>query len=182
MSNISVIYTPKNINQTKEKPMLNLDQFIEQRLSLSEVISAPILWGDKVYQSNAVGLEIRTEKLPNHLHLKLDLLINIDKDGNCDNDYIGSLRIPYETLAKTYSKTVEQIKNTYVDYNGDGVIEYQDEEQDVDNINKSNSKNYIKFSLFRMQDPTEWYEEVDGQECLKLDNIVLDLLNSCYGK
>lgn len=199
MSNISVIYAPKNINQTKEKPMLNLDQFVAQDFRLAEVISSPILWRGAVYQSNADWLEVRIEKLQNHLRLNLSLLINTDEDFNTDNDTAGSFNIPYETLAQTYSKTVEEIKNTNVVYKGDGEVEYQDDfdendddwddddncdddgNQDATSIDESDN-NYIKFVLFQSQDPDEWYEEFNGQKCLKLDNIILDLLNSCYGK
>lgn len=95
MSNISVIYAPKNINQTKEKPMLNLDQFVAQDFRLAEVISSPILWRGAVYQSNADWLEVRIEKLQNHLRLNLSLLINTDEDFNTDNDTAGSFNIPY---------------------------------------------------------------------------------------
>ena len=168
MSNISVIYAPKNINQTKEKPMLNLDQFVAQDFRLAEVISSPILWRGEVYQSNADWLEVRIEKLQNHLRLNLSLLINTDEDFNTDNDTAGSFNIPYETLAQTYSKTVEEIKNTNVVYKGDGEVDDEDED-------------YIKFVLFQSEDPDEWYEEFNGQKCLKLDNIILNLLNSCYG-
>ena len=187
MSNISVIYAPKNTNQTKEKPMLNLDQFVAQDFRLAEVISSPILWRGEVYQSNADWLEVRIEKLQNHLRLNLSLLINTDEDFNTDNDTAGSFNIPYETLAQTYSKTVEEIKNTNVVYKGDGEVEYQDDfdEDDDDQYATSvdeSDNNYIKFVLFQSQDPDEWYEEFNGQKCLKLDNIILDLLNSCYGK
>lgn len=168
MSNISVIYAPKNTNQTKEKPMLNLDQFVAQDFRLEEVISSPILWRGEVYQSNADWLEVRIEKLQNHLRLNLSLLINTDEDFNTDNDTAGSFNIPYETLAQTYSKTVEEIKNTNVVYKGDGEVDDEDED-------------YIKFVLFQSEDPDEWYEEFNGQKCLKLDNIILNLLNSCYG-
>lgn len=168
MSNISVIYAPKNTNQTKEKPMLNLDQFVAQDFRLAEVISSPILWRGEVYQSNADWLEVRIEKLQNHLRLNLSLLINTDEDFNTDNDTAGSFNIPYETLAQTYSKTVEEIKNTNVVYKGDGEVDDEDED-------------YIKFVLFQSEDPDEWYEEFNGQKCLKLDNIILNLLNSCYG-
>lgn len=167
--------------------MLNLDQFVAQDFRLAEVISSPILWRGEVYQSNADWLEVRIEKLQNHLHLDLTLLINTDEDLNTDNDPAGSFNIPYDTLAKTYSKTVEEIKNTNVLYKGDGEVEYNecdddwDDSQDATSTNESDNT-YIKFVLFQSQDPDEWYEEFNGQQCLKLDNIVLDLLNSCYGK
>ena len=175
--------------------MLNLDQFVAQDFRLAEVISSPILWRGEVYQSNADWLEVRIEKLQNHLRLDLTLLINTDEDLSTDNDPAGSFNIPYDTLAKTYSKTVEEIKNTNVLYKGDGEVEYQDDfdededdddwddddVQDATSVDESDN-NYIKFVLFQSQDPDEWYEEFNGQKCLKLDNIVLDLLNSCYGK
>lgn len=148
--------------------MLNLDQFVAQDFRLAEVISSPILWRGEVYQSNADWLEVRIEKLQNHLRLNLILLINTDEDYNTDNDTAGSFNIPYETLAQTYSKTVEEIKNTNIVYKGDGEVDDEDED-------------YIKFVLFQSEDPDEWYEEFNGQKCLKLDNIILDLLNSCYG-
>ena len=148
--------------------MLNLDQFVAQDFRLAEVISSPILWRGEVYQSNADWLEVRIEKLQNHLRLNLTLLINTDEDYNTDNDTAGSFNIPYETLAQTYSKTVEEIKNTNIVYKGDGKVNDEDED-------------YIKFVLFQSEDPDEWYEEFNGQKCLKLDNIILDLLNSCYG-
>lgn len=167
--------------------MLNLDQFVAQDFRLAEVISSPILWRGEVYQSNADWLEVRVKKLQNHLCLVLNLLINTDDDFNTDNDMAGSFNIPYDMLAKTYSKTVEEIKNTNVVYKGDGEVEYNecdndwDDGQDATSTNESDNT-YIKFVLFQSQDPDEWYEEFNGQQCLKLDNIVLDLLNSCYGK
>lgn len=148
--------------------MLNLDQFVAQDFRLAEVIPSPILWRGEVYQSNADWLEVRIEKLQNHLRLNLILLINTDEDYNTDNDTAGSFNIPYETLAQTYSKTVEEIKNTNIVYKGDGEVDDEDED-------------YIKFVLFQSENPDEWYEEFNGQKCLKLDNIILDLLNSCYG-
>lgn len=157
------------LTKQKGKTMLNLDQFVAQDFRLAEVISSPILWRGEVYQSNADWLEVRIEKLQNHLRLNLTLLINTDEDYNTDNDTAGSFNIPYETLAQTYSKTVEEIKNTNIVYKGDGKVDDEDED-------------YIKFVLFQSEDPDEWYEEFNGQKCLKLDNIVLDLLNSCYGK
>ena len=96
--------------------MLNLDQCVAQNFRLAEVISSPILWRGEVYQSNADWLEVRIEKLQNHLRLDLTLLINTDDDLNTDNDTAGSFNIPYEMLAETYSKTVEEIKNTNVVY------------------------------------------------------------------
>lgn len=168
--------------------MLNLDQFVAQDFRLAEVISSPILWRGEVYQSNADWLEIRIEKLQNHLRLDLTLLINTDEDYNTDNDSAGSFNIPYETLAKTYSKTVEEIKNTNVVYKGDGKVEYgdddddncDDDDQETTSVDESDN-DYIKLVLFQNEDPDEWYEEFNGQKCLKLDNIILDLLNSCYG-
>lgn len=156
------------LTKQKGKTMLNLDQFVAQDFRLAEVISSPILWRGEVYQSNADWLEVRIEKLQNHLRLNLTLLINTDEDYNTDNDTAGSFNIPYETLAQTYSKTVEEIKNTNIVYKGDGEVDDEDED-------------YIKFVLFQSEDPDEWYEEFNGQKCLKLDNIILDLLNSCYG-
>lgn len=160
--------------------MLNLDQFVAQNFRLTQVITSPILWCGEVYHSNADWLEVRIEKLQNHLRLNLNLLINTDEELNTDNDFAGSFNIPYEALAKTYSKTVEEIKNTNVVYKGNGEVEYVDYD-DQTSIDENNN-NYIKFSLFQSNDPAEWYEEFNGQECLKLENIVLDLLNSCYGK
>ena len=64
-----------------------------------------------MYQSNTDWLEVRIEKLQNHLRLNLNL-INTNEDYNTDNNFAGSFNIPYEALAKTYSKTVEEIKNS----------------------------------------------------------------------
>lgn len=184
---MGIISILTNINKTKGKTMLNLDQCVAQNFRLAEVISSPILWRGEVYQSNADWLEVRVEKLQNHLRLNLNLLINTDDDLNTDNDTAGSFNISYEMLAETYSKTVEEIKNTNVVYKGDGEVEYNEcdndwnDDQDATSTNESDNT-YIKFVLFQSQDPAEWYEEFNGQECLKLENIILDLLNSCYSK
>ena len=150
--------------------MLDLNQFVNSANQPTEVIFSNLLWRGGMYQTNADWLKIDITKHPEHLELKLNLLINTDEDLNTDNDSIGTIIIPFIAIAEEYGKTVKETKNIAVAYDNWDIAETQEENK------------YIKFSLFQNNDPAKWYEEFDGKNCIKIENVIQDLLNNCYGK
>lgn len=167
--NFSIICPIKQNILLGEIFMLDFNQFVTSANQPAEVIFSNLLWRGGIYQTNADWLEIDITKHPAHLELKLNLLINTDDDLNTDDDPIGTIVIPFITLAEEYGKTVKEIKDTVIVYDNEDAVKEQDEDE------------YIKFALFQ-DDPVEWYEEFDGKNCLKIENVIQDLLNNCYGK
>lgn len=147
--------------------MLDFDKLVSTENPLPEIVVANTLWRNQYYQANIDWLIVDAEKYPNHLELNLSTESYIDGDDT-DSEFIGRIMIPYTTLSEEYNKSVDEIKELPIIYDNEDVAEVFDDR--------------IKFSLFQGDDPAEWYEEFDGKNCLKIENVIQDLLNNCYGK
>lgn len=96
--------------------MFNIEQF-ETYSSLASNHKVLLVWKNKKYESNATAIVIDVSRYNGNLCFCVTLRLNNDAE-NDEFDQLGlELNISYQSLAEYYGKTINEIRDTKINFN-----------------------------------------------------------------
>lgn len=96
--------------------MFNIEQF-ETYNSLANNHKVLLVWRNKKYESNATSIVIDVSRYNGNLCFSVTLRLSNDAE-NDEFDQLGlELNISYQSLAEYYGKTINEIRDTKINFN-----------------------------------------------------------------
>lgn len=96
---------------------LNIHQFTEEETALNTYEPALLSWNKKTYSTFAPMMILDIAKTKEHLNLFLTLRFDVESDEPEDDIHWLTFKFDYETLAKHYGKTKDEILSCDVRFN-----------------------------------------------------------------
>lgn len=96
---------------------LNIHQFTEEETTLNTYEPVLLSWNKKTYPTFAPMIILDISKTKEHLNLFLTLRFDVESDEPEDDIHWLTFKFDYETLAKHYSKTKDEILSCDVRFN-----------------------------------------------------------------
>jgi hypothetical protein len=96
---------------------LNIHQFAEEETALNTYEPVLLSWNKKTYPTFAPMIILDISKTKEHLNLFLTLRFDVESDEPEDDIHWLTFKVDYETLAKHYGKTKNEILSCDVRFN-----------------------------------------------------------------